>query len=437
MEKTSIPQLSSGPSAKGFYVGLYLEHLEEAAFLYEQRLLLFDDPEITWLDIEEWEERFEAHIDALVIGEQLALDVCRMQAAEGDFGELHAAIRVFCRQERMEYLQEALEGAELDDDTLTAITEALKHELPEAWHDMIRDMLLSGEPLLIKIAATIAGFKRLALGDELLRVFLDKTIEPVPEVIHAIGRIGLPNAQSTLLAMLNEADDEMVYEAALALLRTGNTTIIEALTKAAPENSRLLTLIGISGQNNHIGMLYDLYNKGNRTPDLFLALGFMGNASSIPLLMDNLADQQIGGTAAMALNLITGANLYEEVFIPEEIDEDALFEDEREKRDKGEALDTNDNPPGEYVLQLSNNPEIWQKWWQDNAGQFDPAQCYRHGKPLSTNAIVETLVFETSPNIIRKLAYEEWVIKTEQNIPFETNYLVSLQKKALNSILET
>ena len=37
--------------------------IEEASFLYEQRLSLFDDPEITWLDIEDFEERFEAHID--------------------------------------------------------------------------------------------------------------------------------------------------------------------------------------------------------------------------------------------------------------------------------------------------------------------------------------------------------------------------------------
>jgi len=43
-----------------FETELYQEHLEEASFLYEQRLTLFDDPEITWLDIADFEERFEA-----------------------------------------------------------------------------------------------------------------------------------------------------------------------------------------------------------------------------------------------------------------------------------------------------------------------------------------------------------------------------------------
>ena len=32
-----------------FAIDLYKEHLEEASFLYEQRLSLFDDPEVTWL----------------------------------------------------------------------------------------------------------------------------------------------------------------------------------------------------------------------------------------------------------------------------------------------------------------------------------------------------------------------------------------------------
>ena len=42
-------------------------YIEEASALYEQRLTLFDDPEITWQDIEDFEDRFEPHIDGLVV----------------------------------------------------------------------------------------------------------------------------------------------------------------------------------------------------------------------------------------------------------------------------------------------------------------------------------------------------------------------------------
>jgi len=73
-----------------FAIGIYLEYLAEFSFLYEQRLSLRDDLELTWKDICDFEERFEAHIDELVVGEDLALEVCKQQASEGDFGELHA-----------------------------------------------------------------------------------------------------------------------------------------------------------------------------------------------------------------------------------------------------------------------------------------------------------------------------------------------------------
>jgi len=73
-----------------FAAGIYQDHLSEASFLYEQRLSLLDDPELTWKALGDFEDRFEAHIDGLVVGENLALEVCKQQASAGDFSELHA-----------------------------------------------------------------------------------------------------------------------------------------------------------------------------------------------------------------------------------------------------------------------------------------------------------------------------------------------------------
>ncbi|RJQ70914.1 MAG: hypothetical protein C4519_20115 [Desulfobacteraceae bacterium] len=432
--RTEKPVLTDGPSEKGFYVGLYLEHMEESSFLYEQRLGLFEDPQITWTDIEDFEERLEAHIDALVVGEDLALDVCRMRAAEGDFGELHSAIRVFCRQKRLDYLQEALEEAELNDDSIRSITEALKHELPAEWQDLIRKMLLFDEVDLIKIAATVAAFKRLPFGDELLKIVQDKKNNPVPEVIHAIGRLGEKRAQDLLLTLLKDAEGKIAYEISLALLRMGHLNILGNLLKTAREKEWPFILIGIAGNKEHVPILHDLYYKRVKSPNLLLCLGFLGDMSSIPILVDSLLDEQSGNIAAISLNLITGADLYEEVFIPEEIDEDTLFEDEVEKVKKGEPLNENSEPHGARVIQLSRNPDAWQKWWQDNSKRFDPSLCYRNGKPFSKASIIENLLSENSPHVVRKLAHEEWVIKSGNNLPFETDLPVSMQRKLLMDI---
>ena len=75
-------QLSHGTSIRQFNVELYREHLEEASFLYEQRLAYLHDPEVNWPDLGDWEERFEAHIDALVVGGELALEICRRRLSK-------------------------------------------------------------------------------------------------------------------------------------------------------------------------------------------------------------------------------------------------------------------------------------------------------------------------------------------------------------------
>jgi hypothetical protein len=139
----------------------------------------------------------------------------------------------------------------------------------------------------------------------------------------------------------------------------------------------------------------------------------------------------------MALQLITGAQLYEEVFIPDAIDEDELFEEERERFRQGQIPTRPDGQPfGTTVTRLSQNPEDWQKWWTENRGRFDPRIRYRNGKPYSPACLLENLQSDRSRRKIRQLAYEELVIRYGIDFPFETDMLVVQQKQALAKYAE-
>ena len=84
-------------STKAFLVELYREYLDDASFLYDQCQALREDAELSWRDLESFEERLEACLDGLMVGGQLALEVAQVRAEEGDAGELYAAACVFCR----------------------------------------------------------------------------------------------------------------------------------------------------------------------------------------------------------------------------------------------------------------------------------------------------------------------------------------------------
>ncbi|MDF1546106.1 MAG: hypothetical protein P1R58_13515, partial [bacterium] len=78
---------------------LYTDHLEEVDFLLTQRMALFSDPEIDWPEIDEFEQRLDAHIKGLVLGGQAADKFCAGLLNSGDPDQIRAAIYALSHSE--------------------------------------------------------------------------------------------------------------------------------------------------------------------------------------------------------------------------------------------------------------------------------------------------------------------------------------------------
>jgi uncharacterized protein (TIGR02270 family) len=421
-----------------FVKGIYLEHLEEASFLYEQRLGLFDDPEITWLDIDNFEQRFEPHIDGLVVGEDLALDVCKQQVVEGDFGELHAAVRVFCRQNQKDLVLQVLKTLDPQDKgKITAFTDALKYEMPEEWQNEFIQMLTEGDEKVLTIVATIAGYRRWNAGRQLIQAIEKSSVEFLSKMIWALGRIREKDARYFLLNNLLKHEDEAVRSAsAFALLRIGEQAVLDDCVRDIQSDWAIIPL-ALGGGRPVVSALLQFASAGDASKDCLNALGLLGDIATVEILLPKLANDNLASSAATALNLITGAEIYEEVFIPEEITEDELFEEELEKFKQGKVPKRPDGKPfGTTINRLSQKSENWLKWWKENKSRFDPDVRYRNGKPYSPECLLENLEFPRSPHRVRKLAYEELVIRYGMELPFEADMFVVQQKQALAAIAQ-
>lgn len=422
-----------------FAFSLYQEHLEEASFLYQQRLGLFDDPQITWLDVEGFEDRFEAHIDGLVAGGDWGLELCKQQAAEGDFGELHAALRVICREQRWDQAQEVLKALDYGDPKkIKAAVDALKYELPSRWERDFIQLLAAGEEKLMPLVSEVAGYRRMAAGKELSRLLPEKNFPALSTVIWALGRLRAQEARAWLLQDYLTHEDESVRRAtALALLRMGEAQTIDQCLRPANFGNWVLLPLGLGGSSAAVPFLLKKVSGETAGPDGLLALGLLGDISAVEPLLIHLADTKLAENSALALNLITGAEIYEQAFLPEEIDEDELFEEEREKFKQGQVPTRPDGKPfGITITRISQNPEEWQNWWSKNRSQFKPDIRYRNGKPYSPACLLENLESEKSPRRIRQLAYEELVIRYGVDFPFETDMFVVQQKKAIAKYAE-
>jgi len=422
-------------SPRAFLIELYREYLEEASFLYEQRLALLDDPEISWKDLGEFEERFEAHIDGLMVGEELAVEVCMERAEEGDFGELHAAVRVFCRRNRMDLVLRVLEGLEPEDaDKGNAVANALKDELPGEWQGKFIEMLSErgDDPKSVFVLAAVFGHRRMGATVELLNAMPKAPDSVLPKVLRALGRLRDRDSQDGLVRYLRHEDDLVRETAALAVLRAGNRDFLDQIREQARGGRSLIIPLGLAGDRSALEILSGAAWTGQSKAEIPIAMGLLGDVAAVPKLLSSLEDPEAAESAALALQIITGAQLDEEVFVPDEVDEDELSEEEREKWKAGERPMRPDGRPfGTTVQRLSADPGRWRKWWAANGSRFDPNVRYRKGKPFSPACLLETLESEKSPRFVRQMAYEELVIRYDIDVPFETDMPVAQQVRAL------
>ena len=449
--------LIEAPSDKGFTIGLYLEHLEEASFLYDQRLVLLEDPELAWVDLHDFEERFEAHIDALILGEDLAQDVCLQQAEEGDSGELHAATRVFCRHHKWDVVSALIEALDPDDDErCRAMRDALCHEPSEDLLQGFARKMTEGQPAFMTVALRPIGYRRMPGAEVLVKslqqlhrgaisdpAVADRTDRartiPDPAVADAVwslGRIHYPGARPILYdTFLQHEAEEVRAVAAVALLRIGEPAALQYCAGVARSQPWALRPIGLGGNRSHVKILMDIAASEAVSPECMIALGLLGEASAVEPLLYHLGDERLSEAASLGLYLITGAPLFEEVFIPEAVDEDDLFDDEREGMEGGDIDPSQDDEPrGTTHSRVTQQAEAWQAWWRDNQARYERGVRYRNGGPYGPESLLANLTSEQSPWIVRQLAAEELVIRYGCDLPFETDMFVARQMEVLTGI---
>jgi len=424
-------------SLRTFAVRMYEEHLEEASFLYTQRLALLANPELAWTALDDFEQRLEAHLDALLIGGLPALEVCRRRAAEGDAGELFAAVSVYCRHQDGRLLADTWRALDFgDEEKVRAVTTALKNELPVAWQPACEQAILRGDGRLLPLLAEVCGYRRInASGPIAQRIAQDSPTQTLP--LWALSRMpGSPATDTLLLKLCGGADATLRFNAALALLRQGKRNELRRNESAqSPEFSDPLAM-SLYGDRQSAAALRKQVEAGAADSTALMALGILGDVTVIRALLNLLADEERGATAALALYWITGARLFENVFVAEEVDEASLFDTElrvwRERRELPKRADG--KPFGDLVTQLSRDPARWSQWLTAHASQFNPEYRYRRGQLYSARSLLGCLLESTVPQRWRQLAYEELCIRYKCTIPFEADYRVREQRSALAEI---
>jgi|SRR5262245_2606445 len=376
-------------SYRAFQIELYEEYLSNCAFLSDQRRNLLAQPCAKWGLLRDWEDRIEAQIDGLVVGGELALEVCQRRALEGERGEFETALRVFVRQSKFELIEPAVAGAQVSDGPkAAAIAEGLLHEPHPDLFKMIQRLIAMDANLLPALARVI-GYQRLPLGSLLLA---SKSTHPT--VVWALGRLREQGAVGMLCSLLRSLPEKEKTVVALALLR------ITSDRRASGHWP--LFVSGLLGERECAGHLLS-----DTSADSSLGLGLLGDTTAIPSLISRLPQPEV----ALALQLITGAGLTMQTPI-----EDL------------EDMEAGERPNVE--TKIETDPEVWSSWWREHQEDFG-AGYFSCGILATTETLIQHLWSPERLHAERYWLVEQLALRDGQGLDAEMDMYALEQGIAL------
>ena len=235
----------------------------------------------------------------------------------------------------------------------------------------------------------------------------------LPQILHLLKITDAPTVQSTCLLAIGRIGDRSVLSEievygqraqhpeywGLALMLLGDHSSIDILSNQMQKgllggHTRLGHLIGRYGGNSQILLLKQLAHANLPVSlSAIHGLGYIGNVLAIPMLLEmtGLKDRSMAIAASHALELITGHHENTE----------------------------------DYLLRAR-----WQTWL-DSHNRFVNGIRYRKGEPMSPAILIEGL--QHDDRIVRMSAYDELVITTGVQLPFDVDGIWRMQKEQIHA----
>ncbi len=425
-------------SIQSFNVGMYREHLEDASFLYDQRNALMSDGITSWVRLHDFEERMEAHIDALIVGGELALKTCGTCVVEADAGELFAVVSVFSRCRNSAAMADVWSSLDFADRSkLRAVTDALSLELPEEWYPACEQALVRGNAELVPIMSAVCAARRRPVGRMLIERLEQQPHLVSPQLIMDISKTSAGREALPALERYCSHPAAAVRAAALTgLLYLGERRALKSFYLTAQTEDWPQLALGLGGDQSAALVLIQCAEGGRASRNTLLALGLLGDLSACGILCKYLAHPNLAAASALALHWLTGAQLYEDEFVPEPIDERELLDAElRAWQQRGEPPRRIDGRPFGHILQrLTTDEARWQAWLNANSGRFDTRSRHRYGLPVSASILLARLLDDATPRGLRQMALDELVVRFGCPLPFDLDWHVARQRRALRSV---
>lgn len=422
-------------SYKQFLIELYQEHIEEASFLYEQKIAYSHDPTISWRDITHEEDRMLAHIDALIIGQDLAKKTAEEMLEEGDPGVIYTYTLLCCYLNDLQSVFSMWKSIDLNDvQVINAIGHGLIQACPQGWMEPLLKYNFEKHFDLLPIYLPLFAYHKTPIPERWKQLVLENKLEDKTNLIEALGGVDSSQLRNQIAPFIIEGNPSE-RSAAITTLYLQGYQQVQDYTEHHVEFKQRPWVALTSGCNAQLITNLAEVRSDQLSPELVTAIGQLGNTSHIPFLINMLDNDEIAIPAAEALFTITGQRWTDTVFVEEEWTEDLLFEEELEDFKKGIVPKNSEGKPfGEEIEQISTNKEAWLEWWKGNQNQLEANQRMRFGHPMTPQILVASMAHPQADFNLRRSSYHELVIRYRCPISFSPYLWVAKQVQQLQQM---
>ena len=287
------------------------EHLEELDFLWEQRERMVFAPDWTIRQLADLEERAEAHLDGLRIGEPRSVELARPLLG-GERGAATAAALTLLAIGSGELAAEVMRAlGEVKPGAADGIRIALRHADVSALVDRLYEMAMGSDPFRRAVAADVLAFHRLRPPPELERLLVHD--DPAVQRLGwgAVGRFGRPLAARDVEQALR-SDDTLVRRLALeaaARARLKETLTICRKSAAGPRRvPEAVAFLGVIGDADDVTVLRAALADAEAATAALAGLGALGVPAAVPLLLQAMARPDVAAEAGEAFVRLAGVD---------------------------------------------------------------------------------------------------------------------------------
>ncbi len=365
------------------------QHLEEASFLWLHRDGALHAPHHALVDLARLDGRLEAHLDGLrVYGEQ-AWQRCLDALGEGGVGGIFASAVLAFESKDPERIEKVVQAAITVEGGVDSLVSALEWLPITDSEGHARQFLSRKEPALRRVGIAALAVHRRADA----QILLDAIVDPDPllqaRALQSVGEMGHVALVREMQHFLSAEDDDVRFAVAWSTaLLSGEVralAVLEDINRLLPRNRSAGLELLFRRLSNDSARAHQ--QQLSRTPETFrlaaTAAGSIGDPHIVPWLIEQMRKPMLARVAGEGFSTITGVHISNDKLEGKQPDGfNAGPTDDPE--DENVEMDPDENLPWP-------DPELVQKWWDKNRGQFQNGTRYLLGKPMTIEWLQQVL----------------------------------------------